>query len=275
MSKVVKGVGRAIGKVFKGVKKAVSKVWKAVKKSKILKTVAIAAAVYFGGAAIMGGISGAGGGGILSGMSTGISNAATSLSNAWGAITSGNISAAASHLGAGIQGTTTAATTAAAGGSVASTVSGFEAASAEAATSQGLLSGGQMAPTWGSNAVGSAGASGVSGAGSAATTMGNTITNAAGSSVGAGANVATNVATNAGGGASGGLLSWAEKNPMLASTATMMGGSMINGYYQQKQAKADEEDFLKRYNQNIGGYIPVPVYDPATGQYVVPNQANG
>ena len=47
MSKAVKKVGKGVGKVFKGVKKAVSSAWKKVKKNPILKTIAIAAAVYF------------------------------------------------------------------------------------------------------------------------------------------------------------------------------------------------------------------------------------
>ena len=63
MSKVVKKIGRSIKKVVKGVARGVKKVWKKIKQSKVLKVIAIAALIYFGGAALMGGIGGAAGGG--------------------------------------------------------------------------------------------------------------------------------------------------------------------------------------------------------------------
>ena len=50
MSKVVKGVTRAVSKVVKGVATAVKK----VASSKIGKIIMVAAAVYFGGAALLG-----------------------------------------------------------------------------------------------------------------------------------------------------------------------------------------------------------------------------
>jgi hypothetical protein len=74
MSRAVKSVGRAIGKVVSGVGDAVKK----VAKSKLGKAVLIAAAVYFGGAALSGAMSSTGT------AMQGISNAWTSLSTAAG-----------------------------------------------------------------------------------------------------------------------------------------------------------------------------------------------
>ena len=116
MSKVVKSVGRAISKVVKGAVKIVTSgikatigVVKSIAKSKLGKILLVAAAVYFGGAALMGGFgSSAAGGSFLSGMGTGVANAATSLSGAWSSALAGNFGAAGSSLSAGFQGTTTA-----------------------------------------------------------------------------------------------------------------------------------------------------------------------
>lgn len=142
MSKVVKKVGRAVSKVVKGVVKVVSGVVKGVgslvKKiasSKIGKVLLTAAAVYFGGAALAGGFgSSAAGGSFLSGMGTGISNAASSLSSAWSSALSGNFSGAASNLSAGFQGTTMAAQNAAAALPGATTVAGTPPIAGPAAT---------------------------------------------------------------------------------------------------------------------------------------------
>jgi hypothetical protein len=103
MSKVVKKVGRAIGKVVEGVKKVVSKTFAEVKrfaKSDIGKALIIAATVYFGGAALSGAMSSTAGSSAL----TGISNAWTSLSTAGSQALAGNFANAASALGTGIQG---------------------------------------------------------------------------------------------------------------------------------------------------------------------------
>ena len=77
MSKVVKKVGKAIGKVVKGVVKAVVKVKKKIFKSKLFKVIATAALIYFGGAALMGGLGGlgAGGGGFIAGAKAGLGSA--------------------------------------------------------------------------------------------------------------------------------------------------------------------------------------------------------
>lgn len=116
MSKVVRAVAGGIASVVKGVVKAVKKVVtgtvnlvKKVAQSKFGKIILTAAAVYFGGAALAGGFgSSAAGGSFLSGMGTGVANAASSLSSAWTSALSGNFSAAGSSLSAGFQGSTTA-----------------------------------------------------------------------------------------------------------------------------------------------------------------------
>jgi hypothetical protein len=110
MSKVVKKVGKAIGKVVKGVVKGVKKVVKKVTSSKFFKVIAGAALVYFGGAALMGGLKGFGAGtGFFKGAATGIGNAWSSLTAAGSSALGGNFSQAAANLGAGAKGTTLAA----------------------------------------------------------------------------------------------------------------------------------------------------------------------
>lgn len=96
MSKVVKGVGRAIGKVVKGV----AKVAKTIVKSKIGKVIIAAAAIYFGGAALLGAMGTAGGAGAAATAGAaaggGLSGAAAGISSAWsgltGAVTGGGLS---------------------------------------------------------------------------------------------------------------------------------------------------------------------------------------
>jgi len=106
MTQVVKGIGDAISGVVKGVVdvvggvvKGVGDVVKSIADSPIGKAILIAGAIYFGGAALMGGFgSSAAGGSFLSGMGAGIESAATSLSGAWGSIMSGNIGEAAGTI---------------------------------------------------------------------------------------------------------------------------------------------------------------------------------
>jgi len=108
MSKVVKSVGRAIGKVVKGVVNVV----KSVAKSPIGKVLLAAATVYFGGAAIMGAMGGASAstgfmgtiGGALKGATAGIANAWSGLTGAASAAMGGQFSAAGSSLGSGFTG---------------------------------------------------------------------------------------------------------------------------------------------------------------------------
>lgn len=101
MSKVVKSVTRVVSKVVKGAANAI----KGVAKSKFGKILLTAAAVYFGGAALAGGFSSsAAGGSFLSGMGTGVANAASGLSTAWSSALGGNFSGAGNALASGFQG---------------------------------------------------------------------------------------------------------------------------------------------------------------------------
>lgn len=107
MTKVVQGIGDAIGDVVKGVVNVVKGVAdgvgdlaRSIADSPIGKAILIAGAVYFGGAALMGGLGeSAAGGSFLSGMGAGVESAAGSLSSAWSATMAGDISGAAGYVG--------------------------------------------------------------------------------------------------------------------------------------------------------------------------------
>jgi hypothetical protein len=119
MSKVVKSVGRAVkgvvkgvSKVVRGVVKGVSGVVKKIAGSSLGRVLLAAATIYFGGAAIMGAIGGAGAGsgflgtigGAIKGAGAGIANAWSGLTGAAGAAMSGNFGAAGSSLSQGFMG---------------------------------------------------------------------------------------------------------------------------------------------------------------------------
>jgi hypothetical protein len=119
MSKAVKRVTRSITKVVRGVSKAVTGVVKriggAIKKfasSRIGKVLLAAATIYFGGAAIMGAIGGAGASsgfmgtiaGAVKGAGAGITSAWSGLTGAAGAAMGGNFGAAGSSLSQGFMG---------------------------------------------------------------------------------------------------------------------------------------------------------------------------
>jgi len=107
MTKIVEGIGDAIGSVVKGVVsvvegvvKGVGDLVKGIADSPIGKAILIAGAVYFGGAALAGGFgSSAAGGSFLSGMGTGVASAAETLSTAWSSTLAGNFGEAASGIG--------------------------------------------------------------------------------------------------------------------------------------------------------------------------------
>lgn len=107
MTKIVQGIGDAIGDVVKGVVNVVKGVAdgvgdlaKSIADSDIGKAILIAGAVYFGGAALAGGFgSSAAGGSFLSGMGVGVESAATGLSSAWSSTLAGNFGEAASTIG--------------------------------------------------------------------------------------------------------------------------------------------------------------------------------
>lgn len=215
MSKVVKGVGRAVTKVVKGVTNAVKK----VASSKLGKIVLTAAAIYFGGAALMGAAGGAAAGtGVAGTLSGALSGAASGISSAWsgltGALGAGSLSGAASSLGSGFTG----------------------AYGAGSAAVQGA-----------SAAVGAAGA-----AGSAAGAATPWVTSPTG------LNVLASEAAGAGA-ANGGLISqmMASKYaaPALITTGGQLIGGVMQGYGAQKQQERQEQlsaEERARYNRNIG-----------------------
>jgi hypothetical protein len=119
MSKVVRSVGKAVSGVVKGVTKTVKSVVKGVggviKKiasSPIGKALLVAATIYFGGAAIMGAMGGAGAstgffgtiGGAIKGAGAGIANAWSGLTAASSAAMAGNFGTAGSSLSQGFMG---------------------------------------------------------------------------------------------------------------------------------------------------------------------------
>jgi hypothetical protein len=227
MSKVVRSVGKAISKVVKGVVNTVKK----VAKSKLGKIILVAAAVYFGGAALAGGFSSsAAGGSFLSGMGTGVANAASSLSTAWSSALSGNLSAAGSSLSAGFQGTTTAL---------------------QAANAGALTSGMTQAQMLASQNAGISGAT-------AATNSAAATAFPAGAGVGGGAQLALTPAQVA---ASKGLIGGLSPMGQYAaiSGGTQLVGGAIQGYGAQKaqeeqRAYEDQKaaDAKKQYNDNVG-----------------------
>lgn len=235
MSKVVKQAlgGRLISKVFKGVTKAIKK----VASSKLGKILITAAAIYFGGAALMGGIGGAtsaaAGSSFLSGASAGLSSAASGISGAWSALTgTGGLSGAASSLSSGFTG----AMQAGAGGS--SLVGAIPGEIANGMSQAEML------------ATQNAGIEGATQA-----------TNAAASSA---FPAATNAATTGlqltpGAGANPGLISKMMASqytaPALISGTTQLIGGAMQGYGAQKQQEQQAqlaEDQRNRYNTNVG-----------------------
>ena len=133
MSKAVSSVARNVTNVVKGAANIVKSnvknvvgVIKDVASSKLGKILITAAVIYFGGAALAGGFgSSAAGGSFLSGMSAGVSSAATSLSSAWGSAMAGELGTAGSTIGNswGAAGTAGGAT---AGGNATAAVSGID-----------------------------------------------------------------------------------------------------------------------------------------------------
>ena len=97
---VVVDAGKAIGGAVTDVAKAATGVVKSIANSNLGKAVLIAAAIYFGGAALSGGFgASAGGGSFFTGMGAGVSSAATSLSSAWTSAMAGEFAQAGSTLG--------------------------------------------------------------------------------------------------------------------------------------------------------------------------------
>lgn len=245
MSKVVKGVGRAISKVVKGVANVVKK----VASSKFGKILVGAALIYFGGAALMGGFSGAaaGGGlsGALSGAAQGVANAWTSLTGAASSALGGKFAQAGSQLSAGIQGTTTALQGEAALSAASQAAqSSMTAGNAGAATNPALLESYAGTPGYGASSAG---------AGNAAMT---TIPGSTG----------PGLISRAASGLSNVWNSMGDRGQAATITGgTQLVGGLIQGYGMQKaqdrQEQLTEEQLAERrakYNANVGGFSFAP-----------------
>ena len=278
MSKVVKKVGKVVKKVVKGVVRGVKKIWKKVRSSKFLKIAAIAAGIYFGGAALMGGLGGmgAGAGGFMAGAKAGVASAWGGITGAGTALASGNIAGAGSSLASGFT-----------GAKAAGLATGANALTPIAVTAT------KVAPTYAGAA--SAGGAGTVTAGSTPLNLG--IPGTAGSTApGAGnfmtaaqqsasqlakVGVTPQMVANAGATtASKGLLgsigsAWNSLGPYGKFAAVQGGIGLTSGYLQGKAEEDAAREALAQYQANMGGVIYAPVYNPATGLYEVPYQAGG
>lgn len=230
MSKVVRGVGRAIGKVVKGVVNTVKK----VAKSKFGKILIGAALVYFGGAALMGGMAapaGSGISGVLSGAAKGVANAWTSLTGAASSALGGNFAQAGSQLSAGFQGTTTALQSEAALSAASQAAqTSMAAGNAGAATNPALLESYAGTPGYGASSAG---------AGNAAM---NTIPGSSGPGI---------IQRAAG--------AFSNLSPQGQAAAITVGGQLTGGLIQgvgmrqeQKRQEQMAADQKAAYNTNIG-----------------------
>jgi hypothetical protein len=223
MSKAVKSVGRAVSRVVKGSVNA----WKKLAKSKVGRIVITAAAIYFGGAALAGAFgSSAAGGSFLSGMGTGVANAASSLSTAWSSALSGNFGAAGSSLSAGFQGTTTALQAANAGAATTAAMGG----------AQGIAGTGAGGVT--QSAVGSTmgGAGGLSMPGAATGGVGSQL-------------AAINTGVGAGAGATGATAGSGLAQGMIGAAKIQAGTALIGGAMQgagQQKALEDERAYIEQ-----------------------------
>ena len=279
MSKVVKKIGRGVGKVVSGIGKVIKK----VTSSKAFKTIAIAAAVYFTGGAALGAMGGASAAsaagtsvlsGAASGTMAGLGSAGAGISSAWGSLMGGSISGVGSSLAGGLTGAGSAGAGAVGGGFTSALSSGYGATSgllnpAAATATQGATTFAANAPTQlGRAAIGAtetgAGAIGSMPVGELMKLPMTELQAASGSlSAGqiaelgkAGIKLAPEVAKK-------GLLRSAMSNPLVQYGAMQTGGRMISGYANgraQEEAVRDnaaeidrkEREDRERYQTNMG-----------------------
>jgi hypothetical protein len=221
MSKAVSSVTRSVTNVVKGAVKSVSGAVKDVAKSKLGKAVMIAAAIYFGGAALSGAFGGAAGGATgFAGAQAGVSGAASSLSTAWSQALAGNFAQAGSSLGTGFSGNV-------AGGNASTAMSGLDAGGmgSSPANMGSMTSSGAVSPVASSGGL-------VNG-------------------VGAGAG------TGAGAGAGAGGMSVGEG--IMGAAKIQAGTALVGGVMQGKAAQDQRDAELSqagaardRYNANVG-----------------------
>ena len=258
MSKIVKKVGKAVGKVFKGVKKAASSAWKKVKKSKVLKALAIAAAVFVGAPMLMGalggasaGFAGASGGlfgkigaamqGAWTGGSAAFSNAIGGISSAWGSALQGNFGQAASQLGGNLTGNFAAGQQAVSGlGNIGTAMAGGGSAPIA----------GQGGQSW---ATGNATTQSLATPQAKLNSMfgGQQVSLPGATPIGQAAQSATQQAGQS-------LFSRMVSSPYTAPALLMTGGNMLSGYAQARAAEEQDKQQRERYNINVGSPVFIP-----------------
>jgi hypothetical protein len=283
MSKVAKKVGRSLKKFVSGV----NKLQKKIRNSKVFKVIAIAAAVYFTGGAILGAMGGASaasaaGTSVLAGAAkgavAGIGSAGAGITNAWGSLMGGNIAGVGSSLSGGITGASAAGGSAVAGGFSSAMSTGFNA-------TKGLLNptvatgptAGSFTPAGGSSSAFNPGANAVSGvmpsAGNVSVTSANVgsmsveqlmaqpveALRAASSGMSAGQ---VSELTKAGIdlAAKPGLLKSMFSSPYAVPMAMQIGGNALASKGETEYIDEKESDDRARYKQNIGGRINPDVY---------------
>jgi hypothetical protein len=280
MSKAVKKVTRHVKKVISGV----NKLRKKVINSKAFKVIAIAAAVYFTGGAVLGAIKGAAaasatGTSVLAGAGqgalSGIGSAGAGISKAWGNLTQMQFKAAGNSLVGGISNAGSAGANAVTSGAGwgGSLKSGFAStkgllnptATTGAVATPAVSSGPPLTSQPMAGSVGQGGGygadwtnyaanSGGSGASKFATMSSQQLANEAGKLTGAeileakkffDAKLVDSLVTNATGPASKGLLRTLASNPLVPYAGIQLAGSMAQGHAQQQMVE-DERDFTQQ-----------------------------
>ena len=284
MSKVAKKVGRSLKKFASGV----NKLQKKIRNSKAFKVIAIAAAVYFTGGAILGAMGGASaasaaGTSVLAGAAkgavAGLGSAGAGITNAWGSLMGGNIAGVGSSLSGGITGAGAAGGSAAAGGITSAMQTGYGATkgllnpgAAPVATGP-LASGYAPNPSAAFNPGANAASGVMPGAGKVSVTSANVgsmsveqlmaqpveALRAASSGMSAGQ---VSELTKAGIdlAAKPGLLKSAFSSPYAIPMAMQIGGNALASKGETEYIDEKENDDRERYNRNIGGRINPDVY---------------
>lgn len=278
MAKAARSIGRSLKKVVDGAKKLVKK----VASSKVFKAVAIAAAVYFTGGAVLGAMGGASAAstagtsmlaGAAKGAVAGLGSAGAGISSAWSSLLGGNIAGVGSSLAGGMTGASAAGGSAAAGGFTSAMGTGFNA-------TKGLLNPGAAPVATGPLASGyspspsaafNPGANAASGVMPSAKAAGGTLnaSNVASASMDQllaqtpGQLQALKGSMTAGQqaeltrlgvdmAAKPGLLKSMLTSPYAVPMAMQIGGNAMAGKAEAEYADEKETDDRERYNRNIG-----------------------
>lgn len=284
MSKIAKRIGRNIKKVASGI----NNLQKKIRKSKAFKIIAMAAAVYFTGGAILGAAGGASAAGAAGtsmiagaakGALAGLGSAGAGITNAWAGLMGGNIAGAGSSLAGGITGAGAAGGSAITGGLTSAMGSGFNA-------TKGLLNPGAAPVATGPLASGYApnpsaafnpGANAASGVMPSAGKISVTSANVGSMSVEQLMAQPVEALRAASGGMSAGqvseltkagidltakpgLLKSAFGSPLAVPMAMQIGGNAMAGKAEAEQMEEKENEDRVRYNRNVGGRINPNIY---------------